>query len=58
MDTTTLLVKIGKKIVEKIGLLGNQKPNPKFSITRTRVPKIFGLGYGSSFADLNFGYLN
>ena len=33
MDKTKLLVKIGKKF-RKIGLLGNQKPEPKFSGTQ------------------------
>jgi len=33
MHTTKLLVKIEKKI-EKIELLGNQKPEPNFSGTR------------------------
>jgi len=30
IDTTKLLVEIGKKNLEKIGLLDNQKPEPKF----------------------------
>ena len=44
MDTTKLLIKVENKILEKIGLLGNQKPEPK-----VRIPEIFMFGYSSPF---------
>ena len=44
MNTTKLLTEVGKNILEKNGLLGNQKPKPKFSGTRK-----FRFGYGSLF---------
>jgi len=49
MDTTKLVVKIIKKILEKIRLLGNQKSEPKFLDTRIQVTQIFRFRYGSPF---------
>ena len=47
MNTTKLLVKIGKKIFLKIGLLDNKKPNQNF-----RIPEKFWFGYGSPLCQL------
>jgi len=49
MGTTKLLDKVGKKYFRKNGLLGNQKPEPKFSGTRISVTRKFRFGYGSPF---------
>jgi len=49
MDTTKLLVKIGKKNLGKIGSLDNQKLELKFLGTKIRIPEKFWFGYSSPF---------
>jgi len=49
MDTINLLVKTGKKNLEKIGFLGNQKPELKFSGTQIQIPEKFRFRYGLPF---------
>ena len=49
MGTTKLLGKVGKNILEKNGLMGNQKPEPKFSGTRILVTRKFQFECGSPF---------
>uniref|UniRef100_A0A7C9A334 Uncharacterized protein n=1 Tax=Opuntia streptacantha TaxID=393608 RepID=A0A7C9A334_OPUST len=53
MDTTKLLVKIGKKL-EKIGLSDNHKPKPKIRLPKFRYPKYFGLDKVHHFSDPKF----
>jgi len=63
MDTTKLLVKIGKKF-RKIGLLGNQKPELKFSgtlniLVRISLTILLTQNFGYPNRNLYwFGYLN
>jgi len=53
MDIIKLLVKMGK-ILGKIGLFVNQKPEPKFSGTQIWYSKYFGLDTVHHFTDLKF----